>query len=85
MDQFKVEAALSSLANNAAASSAASNDSDDNSMGGDDEEPKDSDRLDDLLSTDFSKSERGSQHHPVAEFLYQLTKRLSDDSREIIE
>lgn len=29
--------------------------------------------------------DRGSQHHPVAEFLYQLTKMLSDDNSEIIE
>lgn len=29
--------------------------------------------------------DRGSQHHPVAEFLYQLTKMLTDDNSEIIE
>ena len=27
----------------------------------------------------------GNQHHPVAEFLYQLTKMLTDDNSEIIE
>jgi len=27
----------------------------------------------------------GQQHHPVAEFLYQLTKMLTDDNSEIIE
>ena len=48
---------------------------------------KDSDRMDALMSHDFSKTgDRGSsQHHPVAEFLYQLTKMLTDDNREIIE
>eukprot|EP00980_Cylindrotheca_fusiformis_P028440 scaffold22599_cov139-Cylindrotheca_fusiformis.AAC.31 len=30
-------------------------------------------------------ADRGSQHHPVAEFLYQLTKMLTDDNSEIIE
>ena len=29
--------------------------------------------------------DRGSQHHPIAEFLYQLTKMLTDDNSEIIE
>lgn len=29
--------------------------------------------------------DRGSQHHPVAEFLYQLTKMLTDENSEIIE
>lgn len=29
--------------------------------------------------------DRNNQHHPVAEFLYQLTKMLSDDNNEIIE
>ena len=29
--------------------------------------------------------DRGNQHHPVAEFLYQLTKMLTDDNSEIIE
>lgn len=29
--------------------------------------------------------DRGNQHHPVAEFLYQLTKMLTDDNNEIIE
>jgi hypothetical protein len=29
--------------------------------------------------------DRNSQHHPVAEFLYQLTKMLTDDNSEIIE
>ena len=47
---------------------------------------KDSDHMDSLMSHDFSKGDRGSsQHHPVAEFLYQLTKMLTDDNREIIE
>ena len=29
--------------------------------------------------------DRNGQHHPVAEFLYQLTKMLTDDNSEIIE
>jgi hypothetical protein len=29
--------------------------------------------------------DRGGQHHPVAEFLYQLTKMLTDNNNEIIE
>jgi hypothetical protein len=30
-------------------------------------------------------TDRDGQHHPVAEFLYQLTKMLTDDNSEIIE
>ena len=30
-------------------------------------------------------AERNGQHHPIAEFLYQLTKMLTDDNSEIIE
>jgi hypothetical protein len=29
--------------------------------------------------------DRNGQHHPIAEFLYQLTKLLTDDNSEIIE
>lgn len=39
----------------------------------------------DNLQQDFSRPDRGSQHHPIAEFLYQLTKMLTDDNGEIIE
>lgn len=45
-------------------------------------------RLDAMLSQDLGKAgpdRAGSQHHPVAEFLYQLTKMLTDDNSEIIE
>ena len=43
--------------------------------------------IDNLLSPDVKAGQdRGSgQHHPVAEFLYQLTKMLTDDNSEIIE
>ena len=46
------------------------------------------DRMDALMQQDFSKAaavDRSNQHHPVAEFLYQLTKMLTDDNSEIIE
>jgi hypothetical protein len=44
-------------------------------------------RMDSLMQQDFSKAavDRSNQHHPVAEFLYQLTKMLTDDNSEIIE
>jgi hypothetical protein len=29
--------------------------------------------------------DRNGQHHPIAEFLYQLTKMLTDDNNEVIE
>jgi hypothetical protein len=29
--------------------------------------------------------DRNGQHHPIAEFLYQLTKMLTDDNTEVIE
>lgn len=32
-----------------------------------------------------SYEDRNGQHHPIAEFLYQLTKMLTDDNNEIIE
>jgi HSF-type DNA-binding len=32
-----------------------------------------------------SYEDRNGQHHPIAEFLYQLTKMLTDDNSEIIE
>lgn len=35
------------------------------------------------LGADFT--DRNGQHHPIAEFLYQLTKMLTDDNSEIIE
>ena len=85
-----MQAALSSMVT-PNASSAGSTESDvqqhqvkneDDSTGGD---GQDTERLDALMTQDFSKSERGSQHHPVAEFLYQLTKMLTDDNSEIIE
>lgn len=36
-----------------------------------------------LNELDFQ--DRNGQHHPIAEFLYQLTKMLTDDNSEIIE
>jgi HSF-type DNA-binding len=30
-------------------------------------------------------TDRNGQHHPIAEFLYQLTKMLTDDNTEVIE
>lgn len=111
MNQFKVEAALSSMVT-PNASSAGSTETemmqrqqqnqvlvnqavkqeggvlgkqDDGNNGG--AMGPETDRLDVLMTQDFSKGggDRGSQHHPVAEFLYQLTKMLSDDNSEIIE
>lgn len=101
MDQYKVQAALSSMVSpvpatvnsaaaelqrhlnaNARATDAAANPQPNAAQS------KDSDRLDAMLSQDLSKPGQdrgGSQHHPVAEFLYQLTKMLSDDNSEIIE
>jgi hypothetical protein len=37
----------------------------------------------DFLGQDFQ--DRNGQHHPIAEFLYQLTKMLTDENSEIIE
>jgi hypothetical protein len=34
---------------------------------------------------DLDFQDRNGQHHPIAEFLYQLTKMLTDDNTEIIE
>jgi hypothetical protein len=106
MNQFKVQAALSSMVT-PNASSAGSTESEmmqqqqqqsqvkqeDVGLGKQDDVNNggamgpESDRLDVLLTQDFSKGggDRGSQHHPVAEFLYQLTKMLTDDNSEIIE
>jgi len=39
----------------------------------------------DLREAAQSFQERNGQHHPIAEFLYQLTKMLTDDNNEIIE
>ena len=41
--------------------------------------------LDQLQQAYNRTGDRGSQHHPIAEFLYQLTKMLTDDNSEIIE
>lgn len=41
--------------------------------------------LEAILSQAQAAGDRNSQHHPVAEFLYQLTKMLTDDNNEIIE
>jgi hypothetical protein len=30
-------------------------------------------------------TDRNGQHHPIAEFLYQLTKMLTDENGEVIE
>jgi len=32
----------------------------------------------------FAEDRNGQSHHPIAEFLYQLTKMLTDDNSEII-
>jgi hypothetical protein len=39
------------------------------------------------LDSDYGgeRSGGGQQHHPIAEFLYQLTKMLSDENTEVIE
>jgi HSF-type DNA-binding len=41
--------------------------------------------LEAILSQAQSAGDRSNQHHPVAEFLYQLTKMLTDDNSEIVE
>jgi hypothetical protein len=89
MDQFKVQAALSSMVPSQV-NSAASEIQRQQQTQGVNQQAKDGDRLHAMLSQgqDMSKNgqERGgSQHHPVAEFLYQLTKMLTDDNVEIIE
>lgn len=99
MDQAKVQAALSEMAANAQSNAPVASQvlsgqggelkSDVNvgdvalapvasmSAGGQDD--------DDDLKGGADMGDRGSQHHPVAEFLYQLTKMLTDDNSEIIE
>ena len=39
----------------------------------------------DLRQAAHDFQDRNGQHHPIAEFLYQLTKMLTDDNTEIIE
>lgn len=41
--------------------------------------------MSDLRQAAHEYQERNGQHHPIAEFLYQLTKMLTDDNSEIIE
>ena len=41
--------------------------------------------LNDLRQAAHEFQDRNGQHHPIAEFLYQLTKMLTDDNSEIIE
>lgn len=43
------------------------------------------DQLQQVYDRQGGGGDRGSQHHPIAEFLYQLTKMLTDDNSEIIE
>lgn len=88
MDQFKMQVALSGMLN-------ASNNSGDLTGKGlnasDSQHPsmptKESTSLEAILSQaqNAHPGDRGNQHHPVAEFLYQLTKMLTDDNTEIIE
>jgi hypothetical protein len=101
MDQFKVQAAMSSMATPVTSSTGSSEQAEGaakhaaNSQAAQAAQAAqaqpvisgghEANRLDSLLSSDFPKGDRGSQHHPVAEFLYQLTKMLTDDNSEIIE
>ena len=39
----------------------------------------------DLRHAAHEYQDRNGQHHPIAEFLYQLTKMLTDDNVEVIE
>lgn len=39
----------------------------------------------DLRHAAHEYQDRNGQHHPIAEFLYQLTKMLTDDNSEVIE
>jgi len=41
--------------------------------------------LEESLDVGGDFPDRNGQHHPIAEFLYQLTKMLTDDNSEIIE
>jgi hypothetical protein len=41
--------------------------------------------VDDLRQAAHEYQDRNGHHHPIAEFLYQLTKMLTDDNSEIIE
>jgi hypothetical protein len=95
MDQFKVQAALSNMVT-PVTSSFNSTESEmqqqpsapDGATSGSSElnQGKDGERPDALdLSKQQGQDRGGSQHHPVAEFLYQLTKMLTDDNSEIIE
>jgi hypothetical protein len=95
MDQFKVQAALSNMVapvpssfNSAESEMHQQPSAPDGATSGSSElnQGKDSERLDALdLSKQQGQDRGGSQHHPVAEFLYQLTKMLTDDNSEIIE
>lgn len=41
--------------------------------------------MSDLRQAAHEHQERNGQHHPIAEFLHQLTKMLTDDNSKIIE
>lgn len=100
MDQFKVQAALSNMVTPGSSSSNSAQSEMQRQLKGSEGNPNtatsaglensdDSNRLDDMMSQDLPKpgggDRGGNQHHPVAEFLYQLTKMLTDDNSEIIE
>ena len=52
---------------------------------GDDSKTADAGGMNDLRQAAHDFQDRNGQHHPIAEFLYQLTKMLTDDNSEIIE
>ncbi|KAL7569152.1 hypothetical protein ACA910_016979 [Epithemia clementina (nom. ined.)] len=56
----------------------------DDMMMGSGSDPMDDGGNDDGLDMQ-DELDRNGQHHPIAEFLYQLTKMLTDDNSEIIE
>lgn len=96
MEPSKVQAALSSMAAAAAAAAPSSfnaaesenapaRESSPDSATSAADQAKSNDDLDGLGLSNEGGERGGSQHHPVAEFLYQLTKMLTDDNSEIIE
>ena len=76
MDQFKMHLMSGVLNGNGDMSTA---------LHGSNMQSKDPGSLEAILAQAQAAGDRTNQHHPVAEFLYQLTKMLTDDNTEIVE
>eukprot|EP00429_Kryptoperidinium_foliaceum_P003822 CAMPEP_0176020758 /NCGR_PEP_ID=MMETSP0120_2-20121206/10064_1 /TAXON_ID=160619 /ORGANISM="Kryptoperidinium foliaceum, Strain CCMP 1326" /LENGTH=448 /DNA_ID=CAMNT_0017353861 /DNA_START=34 /DNA_END=1380 /DNA_ORIENTATION=+ len=89
MDQFKMQGAMSGMLGGAPAPEEGASASAGQMASNQSMPPplpaKEPASLEAILSQAQNAGDRSNQHHPVAEFLYQLTKMLTDDNSEIIE